>query len=45
VPSRDGRSHCPEEWTGPAECAAGAAVMFEAVLRIDADSAFDAARE
>lgn len=35
VPSRGGRSHCPEEWTGQAELAAGAQVMLEAVRRID----------
>jgi N-carbamoyl-L-amino-acid hydrolase len=35
IPCRDGRSHCAEEWTEPEQLAAGAAVMFEAVLRID----------
>lgn len=35
IPCRDGRSHTPEEWTESAQLAAGAAVMFEAVLRID----------
>lgn len=37
VPSRGGRSHCPEEWTEPPALAAGAAVMLEAVRRIDRD--------
>ena len=36
VPSRDGRSHCPEEWTDFADIAAGIAVLYETVLRIDA---------
>lgn len=35
IPSRDGRSHTPEEWSDSHQLAAGAAVMFEAVLRID----------
>jgi N-carbamoyl-L-amino-acid hydrolase len=41
VPSRDGRSHCPEEWTEQEQCAHGANVLFEALLRLDADNAFD----
>jgi N-carbamoyl-L-amino-acid hydrolase len=36
VPSKDGRSHCPEEWTEAAEIVAGATVLLEAVLRLDA---------
>ncbi|WP_413990863.1 Zn-dependent hydrolase [Labrys okinawensis] len=40
VPSREGRSHCPEEWTEPAQCAAGARVLYEAARRIDGDIAF-----
>jgi len=36
VPSKDGRSHCPEEWTAPEQCAAGAGVLLEALIRIDA---------
>ena len=39
VPSRGGRSHCPEEWTEPSQLAAGAAVMLEAVRRIDRGAA------
>ena len=35
TPCREGRSHCPEEWVEPDQLAAGAATMFEAVLRID----------
>ncbi|MDC7784352.1 Zn-dependent hydrolase [Rhodoplanes sp. TEM] len=37
IPCREGRSHCPEEWSEPDEVAAGAAVLFEAVCRIDRD--------
>jgi N-carbamoyl-L-amino-acid hydrolase len=40
VPSREGKSHCPEEWTEPEQCKSGAAVLYETVLRIDADPAF-----
>jgi N-carbamoyl-L-amino-acid hydrolase len=35
VPCREGRSHCPEEWAEPDAIAAGAATIFEAVLRFD----------
>jgi len=35
TPCREGRSHCAEEWVEPEQLAAGAAVMFEAVVRID----------
>ena len=35
VPCRDGKSHAPEEWAEPDAIAAGAAVLFEAVRRID----------
>ncbi len=35
VPCRDGRSHCPEEWTEPADLAAGTRVLLELVLRLD----------
>lgn len=44
VPSRDGLSHCPEEWTDPDQCADGTALLFETLLRIDADPAFDTPR-
>jgi N-carbamoyl-L-amino-acid hydrolase len=36
VPSRDGRSHCPEEWTDLADIALGTRALGEAVLRFDA---------
>lgn len=36
VPCRDGRSHAPEEWAEPDAIAAGAAAIYEAVLRFDA---------
>lgn len=35
VPCREGRSHAPEEWAEPEAIAAGAAVIFEAVLKFD----------
>ncbi|MFL9827019.1 Zn-dependent hydrolase [Rhodoplanes sp. SY1] len=35
IPCREGRSHCPEEWSEPGEVAAGTAVLFEAVTRLD----------
>jgi N-carbamoyl-L-amino-acid hydrolase len=35
IPCREGRSHTPDEWTEPDQLAAGAAVMLEALLRID----------
>ncbi|MCX5581638.1 Zn-dependent hydrolase [Kaistia terrae] len=35
IPSKDGRSHTPEEWSEPGEIAAGAAVLHETVLRLD----------
>jgi len=38
VPSRDGRSHCPEEWTDAAELAIGAHVLAETLLRLDTGS-------
>lgn len=34
VPSKGGRSHCPEEWTEYSEVAAGAEVLAEAVIRL-----------
>lgn len=41
VPSREGRSHCPEEWTDKDQCADGAAVLLETLLRVDQDPSFD----
>lgn len=35
VARREGRSHCSEEWTDPAELAAGARVLLELALRLD----------
>jgi N-carbamoyl-L-amino-acid hydrolase len=35
IPSRDGRSHCPEEWTEPEEVALGVAALLATVLRLD----------
>jgi beta-ureidopropionase / N-carbamoyl-L-amino-acid hydrolase len=39
VPSRAGRSHCPEEWTEPADIAAGLRALIAAVLRLDETAA------
>lgn len=36
VACRAGRSHCPEEWAEPADLAAGARVLLELTLRLDA---------
>jgi beta-ureidopropionase / N-carbamoyl-L-amino-acid hydrolase len=38
VPSRGGRSHAPDEWTDNDAIARGAAVLFEAVVALDAKS-------
>lgn len=38
VPSRDGRSHCPEEWSEQDHLAGGAAVLLETVLQLDRPS-------
>jgi len=35
VPSRDGVSHNPEEYTSPEDCALGAQVLLDAVMRYD----------
>lgn len=35
VPSRNGISHHPEEWTSPEDCAIGAEVLSQSVLRYD----------
>ena len=37
VPSREGRSHCPEEWTDQAEVAAGVHVLAATLARMDAE--------
>jgi N-carbamoyl-L-amino-acid hydrolase len=35
IPSRDGKSHCPEEYSTPEQLAVGAATLFEAVRLLD----------
>jgi beta-ureidopropionase / N-carbamoyl-L-amino-acid hydrolase len=35
VPCRNGRSHAPEEWAEPADCANGARVLAETLLLLD----------
>lgn len=40
VPSQEGRSHCPEEWTEPADCVQGAALLMDTLMRLDWDDAF-----
>jgi len=35
IPSRDGRSHCPEEWSDPEDVALGAEALLAAALRLD----------
>jgi beta-ureidopropionase / N-carbamoyl-L-amino-acid hydrolase len=35
VPCRDGRSHAPEEWSDPADCARGARVLAETLILLD----------
>jgi beta-ureidopropionase / N-carbamoyl-L-amino-acid hydrolase len=35
VPSKGGRSHVPEEWTDPAECAVGIHVLAQTILDLD----------
>jgi N-carbamoyl-L-amino-acid hydrolase len=37
IPCRDGRSHAPEEWAENEDIALGAAVLLEAVQRLDRD--------
>ena len=36
IPCREGRSHCPDEWVSPEDLTAGAAVLYETVLALDA---------
>ncbi len=38
VPSRDGRSHCPEEWTDLADVAAGVTALTHSLLALDGES-------
>jgi len=35
IPSRGGRSHCPEEWTDPEQVALGTAALLQAVQVVD----------
>jgi acetylornithine deacetylase/succinyl-diaminopimelate desuccinylase-like protein len=35
VPSRDGRSHCPEEWTEYDDIVRGTEVLAQAIYEID----------
>jgi beta-ureidopropionase / N-carbamoyl-L-amino-acid hydrolase len=37
VPCTDGRSHSPEEWAEPADCANGARVLAETLILLDRD--------
>lgn len=37
IPCREGRSHCPEEFTGKDSLAAGAQVLLDAMIRLDQD--------
>ncbi|HET8625810.1 MAG TPA: M20/M25/M40 family metallo-hydrolase, partial [Thermomicrobiales bacterium] len=36
VPSRDGISHAPEEYTAPEDCVTGARVLLRTLLELDA---------
>lgn len=38
VPSKDGLSHCPEEWTAIHELAAGVEVLYETALKLTEES-------
>ena len=38
IPCKDGRSHTPEEWASAEALSAGTRVLYEAVLRIDAEA-------
>lgn len=37
VRSRDGVSHSPDEWSSPEDCAAGAEVLYHALLKLASD--------
>jgi N-carbamoyl-L-amino-acid hydrolase len=39
APSRDGRSHCPEEWTEPDDIAVCLDALAAAVIRLDEELA------
>lgn len=38
VPSREGLSHCGEEWTSPEDTARGADILYHTVLELDAEN-------
>lgn len=38
VPSFKGMSHCPEEWTDPADLARAARVLAAAIIHIDKET-------
>ncbi|WP_426437014.1 Zn-dependent hydrolase [Bradyrhizobium genosp. P] len=40
VPSQNGKSHCPEEWTEQNQVEAGAAALYETIRRVDEDGDF-----
>ena len=35
VPSHEGLSHCPEEWTSISDIAVGVRVLYQAILALD----------
>jgi N-carbamoyl-L-amino-acid hydrolase len=37
LPCKDGRSHTPEEWADPKDCALAAQVMLDTILALDRD--------
>lgn len=39
IPSRDGLSHCPEEWSDTNDLAKGAAILYETALRLTGGTA------
>jgi N-carbamoyl-L-amino-acid hydrolase len=43
VPSKGGRSHVPEEWTDPSECAQGIHVLAQTLVELDASGTASAA--
>lgn len=45
VPSRDGLSHVPDEWTEPTQLAVGTDLLLSAMLRLDARAAATRAAE
>lgn len=39
IPSKDGKSHCPEEYSSPEQLAVGSATLYEAVRLLDGQNA------